>query len=246
MHIDITFDFRSDTPRPRNPDAPPRDPDTCSPTLRRYHKALWSKKVPKGGVLTLEEGHRGHYLYHWSEELGEFSLSSDAVVPSFSREQRMASVIEQIPPDDLRTFNSLGYTIGGMMLFPGNRINRKMELNSARGCHPRIKDRFDLTVECIRRHYCHEASPLGEVIQRYAGFFDLFRDFGGYVEYFLLQDLVSEDYSTVRFFAPFEDFGVTSPLPGSVDAYRDHRRLAMDFLEARNLRIAALNPLLSV
>ncbi len=245
MHIDITFDFRSDTPPPKDPDAPPNDPDTRSPTLRRYHKALWSKEVPKGGVLTLEEGHPGHYLYHWSEELGEFSLSSDAVVPSFSREPRMASVIEQIPPDDLRTFNSLGYTIGGMMLFPGNRINKKMELNSARGCHPRIKDRFDLTVECIRRHYCGEPSPLSEVIARYADFFTLFGDFRGYVEYFLLQDLVDDDCSAVRFHAPFEDFATTSPLLGSVDAYRDYRRLAMDFLEARNLRIAGLNPLLS-
>ena len=171
MQIDITFDFRSDTPPPRDPSGPPRDPDTSSPTLLRYHKFLWSKKLPSGVVFTLEEGHRGHYLHHWSEELGEFSLSSDAVVPSFSREPRMASIIEQIPPEDLRTFNSLGYTIGGMMLFPGNRINRKLELNSARGFHPQIKDRFDFTVECIRRHYCHETSPLGEVIQRYADFF---------------------------------------------------------------------------
>ncbi len=57
------------------------------------------------------------------------------------------------------------------------------------------------------------------------------------MEYLLLQDLVSSDFSSVRFFAPFEDFRVTSPLLGSVDAYRDYRRLAMDFIEARNLRI---------
>ena len=61
------------------------------------------------------------------------------------------------------------------------------------------------------------------------------------MEFFLLQDLVSEDCSAVRFFAPFEDFRVTSPLPGSVDAYRDYRQLAMDFIEARNLRIASLD-----
>ena len=36
-------------------------------------------------------------------------------------------------------------------LFPGNQIGRKMTINAARGCHPRINDRFDLTVECIRR-----------------------------------------------------------------------------------------------
>jgi hypothetical protein len=32
--IDITFDFRSDTP-------PGKDPDTWSPTLRSYHQLLW-------------------------------------------------------------------------------------------------------------------------------------------------------------------------------------------------------------
>jgi hypothetical protein len=97
--------------------------------------------------------------------------------------------------------------------------------------------RFDLTVECIRRHYCGEPSPLDEVLARYADFFGLFKSFQGYVEYFLLQDLVSDDCSAVRFSAPFEDFA-TSPLPGSVDAYRTYRQLAMDLIEARNLRIS--------
>jgi len=33
----------------------------------------------------------------------------------------------------------IGYTIGGMMVFPGNRLGRKMTINVARGFHPRIK-----------------------------------------------------------------------------------------------------------
>jgi len=40
--IDITFDFRSDTPG-----YPKKDPDALSPTLRRYHKLLWSKPLPR-------------------------------------------------------------------------------------------------------------------------------------------------------------------------------------------------------
>jgi hypothetical protein len=62
----------------------------------------------------------------------------------------------------------IGYTIGGMMLFPGNRIGRQMTINGARGFHPRIKDRFDLTVECIRRHYLNVDSPLSATLARYA------------------------------------------------------------------------------
>ena len=101
---------------------------------------------------------------------------------------------------------------------------------------PRIKDRFDLTVECIRRHYSNETSPLTDTLARYADFFRLFCDFRGYVEFFLLQDLVTEDCSAVRFFSPFDDFR-TSPLPGSVSEYLDYRQLAMSFIEARNRRI---------
>ena len=122
------------------------------------------------------------------------------------------------------------------MVFPGNCVDRKMTINGARGFHPRIKDRFDLTVECIRRHYCNEHSPLSDTLARYADFFGLFGHFGGYVEYFLPQDLVTEDCSAVRFFTPFANF-TASPLPGSVDAYRAYRQRAVDFIEARNRRI---------
>ena len=106
----------------------------------------------------------------------------------------------------------------------------------ARGFHPRIKDRFDLTVECIRRHYRDEWSPLHEVLGRYSAFFGLFGDFRGYVEFFLLQDLVTEDCSAVKFFTPFEDFTI-SPLPASIDAYRAYQQFAVRFIETRNYRI---------
>ena len=212
-----------------------KDPDVFSPTLRRYHKRLWSKPLPSGAVFELDDTSPHVYLHHRSE-LGEFFLSSDAVIPAFSREHRIARIINQIPVAEREAFNSKGYTIGGMMVFPGNRIGRKMTINGARGFHPRIKDRFDLTVECIRRHYLNERSPLSDTLARYADFFGLFGGFRGYVEFFLLQDLVSEDCSVVRFFMPFQDFS-TSPLPASMDAYRAYRQLAVDFIEARNHRI---------
>ena len=103
---------------------------------------------------------------------------------------------------------------------------------------PEIKDRFDLTVECIRRHYLDEPSPLSDTLARYADFFGLFGDFAGYVDFFLLQDLVDEATSTVKFFTPFEDF-TASPLPGTVDAYLGYRQRATEFIESRNRRIAA-------
>ena len=66
-----------------------------------------------------------------------------------------------------------------------------------RGCLGTIAGRFDLTLECIRRHYKGQPSPLGETLARYRDFFDLFKSFDGYVEFFLLQDLVTIDHATV-------------------------------------------------
>jgi hypothetical protein len=226
--IDTTFDFRSDAP-------PGKDPDSYSQTLRSYHKLLWSKPLPSGVVFELDDTTPGDYLHHRSES-GEFYLASDTAIPTFTREAKCSHIIEKIPVEELDAFNTMGYTMGGMMVFPANRIGRKMTINGARGFHPRIKDRFDLTVECIRRHYRNECSPLSAPLERYADFFRLFGDFRGYAEFFLLQDLVTADFSAVRFFTPFEDFKPW-PLPASVEAYRAYKQHAEDFIEARNNRI---------
>ena len=55
--VDINFDFNSDTP-------PRRDPDSHSPTLRRYHKILWSKLLPNGKIFELRDEKSGVYLFH--------------------------------------------------------------------------------------------------------------------------------------------------------------------------------------
>jgi hypothetical protein len=227
--IDIDFDFRSDTPQGK-------DPDALSPTLRRYHKLLWSKPLPSGVVFELADTTPGVYLHHRSQ-LGEFWLASDAVIPSFRKQAGISHILTQIP-EELAAFGRIGYTIGGMMIFPANRVRSKMTINGARGFHPRIKDRFDHTVECIRRHYANDTSPLSDPLARYADYFRLFGDFPGYVEFFLLQDLVTADGSAVKFFSPFEDFN-SSPVPDSMAAYLSYRKLATDFIEARNQRISA-------
>jgi hypothetical protein len=230
--IDITFDFRSDTP-------PGRDPDASSPTLRRYHQLLWSKRLPNGALFELDVTTPRTYLHHRSE-IGEFWLSSDSAIPSFSKHSRMAHIIEKIPEVEREEFIRIAYTIGGMIVFPANKVDGKMTINGARGVNGKIADRFDLTVECIRRHYLDEPSPLSDTLARYADFFGLFANFAGYVDFFHLQDLVDEFTATVKFFTPFEDFAA-SPRPGTLDAYFEYRERAIDFIESRNRRIAALD-----
>jgi len=226
--IDITFDFRSDTPLGK-------DPDALSPTLRSYHKFLWSKPLPNGVLFELDDTKSNVYLYHQSE-IGEFFLSSDSAIHTFSRWASMAHIINQLKQGEAEEFRRVGYSMGGMIIFPANRIEGKNTINVARGFHPLIKDRIDLTVECIRRYYKNEKSPLSEVLTRYADFFAIFGDFKGYVEFFLLQDLVTEDFSSIKFFITFEDFK-TPVVPKTLDAYLSYKHLTIKFTNERNQRI---------
>lgn len=227
--IDITFDFRAD--------AGGKDPDKYSPTLRRYHKLLWSKPLPSGQLFLLDDTTPRVYLHHRSG-LGEFFLSSDSVIPTFTRWNSLRSITGQFPEADNEAFRTIGHTIGGMMVFPGNRIDGKMTINGARGFNRTVADRMDLTLECIRRHYLGESNPLGDTLRRYSAFFALFGDFRGYADFFLLQDLVTDDYAAIKFFMPFDDFK-TSSVPTNIDTYKEYRRLTFEFIKARNRRIAS-------
>jgi hypothetical protein len=228
--IDIAFDLRTD--------ADGKDPDSHSPTLRRYHRLLWSKPLPSGACFDLSDTTPGVYLHH-SSTLGEFFLSSDSVMQTFTRWPALKPITEQLSESENEAFMTIGYTIGGMMVFPGNQIDRKQTINVARGFNRSISDRFDLTLECIRRHYSDLGSPLAVTLSRYTDFFALFGDFRGYVSFFLLDDLVTEDLS-VKFFMAFDDFRPPS-VPRDVRNYKEYRRRSIEFIEARNHRIKQLD-----
>ena len=235
--IDTNFAFYSDTPTGK-------DPDSYSPTLRRYHKLLWSKPLPNGFDFNLTDTTTKVYLHHKSE-LGEFFLSSDAIAHSYSRLKRMQHIINQIPSKEIDSFFSLSSTIGGYIIFPSNKVDNQMTINGARGFNPKILDRFDLTLECIRRHYFNEDNPLSDTLQRYNDFFSLFQNFQGYVDFFLLQDLVKDDYLSIKFCLPFVGFD-NPALPDNIQDYRLYKENMTDFVLARNQRILKVtsgNPL---
>ncbi len=231
MDIDITFLMSADSNG--------KDPDTHSKTLRGYQKFLWCEELPSGEVFRLEEGVAKRYLiFHGAS--GEQFLSSDSVGNSFShhKSKKMSSVLSQIDPSLLKEFRELNSTIGGFILFPENKIDGRATINGLRGLNHKIADRFDLTLECIRRHYLSVNSPLREVLERYENFFELFKDFRSYVDFFHLNDLVSADYSEVRFFIPSEPLFESSGLPTDVSGYLEYRANSMNFVRLRNLRIS--------
>ena len=148
----------------------------------------------------------------------------------------MRHIVDLFSEEENEAFRTIGYTIGGMMIFPGNRVDGKQTINGARGFNRKIADRIDLTLECVRRHYLYQDSPLADTLDRYHEFLVLFRNFSGCVKFFMLQDLVTANYSEVNFFMPFDNF-VSPSVPQHGEAYIGYRNSSIRFIHARNRRI---------
>ena len=224
--IDTNFDFQAEVNG--------RDSDRYSPTLQEYHRILWSKPLPSGQMFNLTKISNNR-LYHKSE-LGEFILSSDRAVPTFSTWKRLEQIIAQIPREQIDKFVHLSDSIGGIVIWPSNQINKMATINAERGFNKKIVDRLDLTIECIRRFYLGESSPLDALLTRYKDFFDIFGGFKEYIEFFLLQDAVSDDYTSVNIAVPFNNFA-SSPIPNDVGEYVKYMEATSHFIKMRNLRI---------
>ena len=233
MDIDASYDFRNDV-RPNN------DPDIHSEKLKLYHKILWSKLLPSGEDFLLDYSITGKYLSSKSS-VGEFELSSDSITHSYIGVKRMNSITKLVSDVDRDKILKTFYTIGGFIIFPSNKIDNKQTINGSRGFNSRIVDRFDLTLECIRRFYLGIESPLYETFSRYKDFFQLFDDFQGYAEFFLLQDIVTDDFSEVKFFLPFDDSFPSQPLPKDLNDYLIYIKNTSNFVVNRGNRMTLRN-----
>ena len=183
--------------------------------------------------MNLQTKKSGAYLYHNSEQ-GEFNLGSDAITHSYRNQTRKQWLVRQIPNEVNELFDT-GSTIGAYTLFPRNKIDNKFTINQARGINSLIDDRFDLTLECIRLFYLGQASPLYETFFRYKCFFELFDTFNGYVQFFLLDDLIDENHN-IKFYLPFDNFK-TKPSFANVEDYMTYKKRIMNFIRLRNERI---------
>ena len=228
--IDVWFDVRSDCPKPKPGSNKIPDPDNASPTLKAYHQLLWSKQLPNGEFMALETG-KGFYL-KWKD----FYLGGDSIIVSFMHARfKLRDLVKSSIPNYANyreQYLHRSYTIGGNIIFPQHRWS----MNQARGCSRKISDRWDLTLECIRRYYLGESTPLDSVFEKDAAFFDLFVDFKGYVDFFFFQDCVDENYN-VKFWldTPLWD---TYPMPKSLEEYHFWMKQEQGFLEKRAKRIA--------
>lgn len=220
--IDILFDFRTDSAG--------RDPDSASPTLKAYHQALWSKPLPNGQNLCLTTEDCSYLRW------GDMYFGSDSITASFRYERNkdlLTGIARAVPSfsDYIEDYLHKAYTIGGMIIFP----KHSGSINQSRGFNKRICDRWDLTLECIRRYYIGEPSPLDAVLKKDKAFFDLFVDFKGYVYFFFLQDCVDDNYNVkIWFDTPLFEI---NPMPRTVEEYCSWIDSQLDFVSSRGRSI---------
>ena len=217
--IDIHFDVQTDSKG--------KDPDSASPTLRAYHQLLWSKPLPNGQKMKL--GIEKNCL-KW----GDMWFGCDSITASFLHERfPLRKSVEQKDGfvEWKKDYWHKTYTIGGSIIFPMHRWS----MNQARGCSVKICDRWDLTLECIRRFYAGEPTPLDKVFETDREFFGLFVDFKGYVDFFLLQDCVDENYK-VKFALDTPRF-ISMPMPKNMEEYYKWIESQIDFVTKRGRRI---------
>lgn len=236
-----------DLDRDYTKDAAGKDPDKFSPSLNEHHRLLWQKLLPNGKLFLLETASdNGFLLVHKPASGEELYLSSDALghslfmdydKPSYARSFPHEEISKQLR-DVIDDFWRQQVGIAWYIIFPAFQKGGQT-INQARGVNPLICDRFDLTLECIRRYYDKEETknPLKETLNRYKDFFDLFVDFAGYVTFFFLQDLVETNGHSIKFWLPFDEFE-RSPLPQSPDEYRQYKENVCAFFAARRHRIS--------
>lgn len=219
------------------------DPDSRSATLRIYHQILWSRELPNGQKMVLEKGTMSDYL-KWNG----MRFASDSIFTQhrYKKCLHILQLLEkQIP--DYRKFVSdtlrLSYTIGGMIIFP----KMKGSMNQDRGTNPMIADRWDMTLECVKRYYenpqnceyCY--NPLWTTIKRNEEFFSLFVDFSGYINFFFLQDYLNSEMEVIRFFDDCMDkdgnFSKKYPLPQNTEEYLRNIAIQKEIVNKRNKRI---------
>ena len=105
--IDTTFDFTSDTPHYwdnvwqncEGLGCGSTDPDSKSPTLKNYHKLLWSKSLPNGEFLDLQKGETTNDYLIWKD----FNFGSDSIINVYLHNTRIKPFIEQIKTEIEKT-----------------------------------------------------------------------------------------------------------------------------------------------
>ncbi len=235
------------------------DIDTYSETLRKCQQCVYRRTLPNGELFDLQIGNNPEYDYlywfspnYYGNDLEKSRFASDSIV---NMQERYAPQEKEFIPDKnikhyknkLKKYVRAASTIGGEIIFPKHKY--PISVNMARGRNHKIKDRFDLTLECIRRFYekseSKRQSPLYDVLKADEKFFNLFKDFDNYVKFFYLDGSYVQG-GKIKFFIGgdmFEDgkdgfeHPEFSPFPKNTTEWNRLYRKQLKYLKKRNKQI---------
>jgi hypothetical protein len=243
--FDLSFDYETDMPARSKADA-----DCDSPRLRLDHELLWTKRLRSGVTFAPAAPRvRRHGYLIWTDQSGaQHWYGSDAITHSFTNwgsPKALAQAKAELTEEQRERYLSPSYTIASSTIWPV-RSNDRPTINEARGFGPTgrvLRDRIDLTLECIRRHYEGADNPLASVLSAYGDFFAMFDGFAEFTTFFHFQDLITQDSSAVHsLMRPGQV--LTQPdfereaTPSTVEEYVTYREATLDFITRRGNRMA--------
>ncbi len=231
------------------------DPDGKSESLKAKHQKIWSKELPNKEEMKLMVGKPSDltkdgkkFDLKWERKGKDIRYSSDTIFTCFIRSDQgdiFREVLDYLKGEQNYLVYIEGYlrecyrNIGSFTIFP--TFPKEHSINFVRGGgNEKIRDRFDLTLECIRRYYEAQESPLSSVLNFNREFLDLFENFTGYVDFFCLQDLVNGDYTHVRDLMRggfVNENSFENPFPQNVIEYKQWMENQLEFVQKRTKRI---------
>lgn len=201
------------------------DPDVNSYDLYEAHIRVWNiqhkkfniKNIKRNGrcrceIITEDEqvilGSDSIMSIYWHRTYGNMRYLMKEIKDCIEISEKHSEFCQDVKETNYKKFieNYLqqANTIGGFMLFPRHDCS----INQARGISDRIQDRFDLTLECIRRMYESgfptSSNPLFDMSKEDKEYFEMFGSFENYAKFFCLNksygikhNWVTEDCSAV-------------------------------------------------
>jgi hypothetical protein len=199
------------------------DPDATSKKLYEAHEFLCKLQgfkvsisedndyelVIDGKNIRLSSDSIMSIYWHWSGKRYPYKNMQEIIEKISSELQKKSEYNKRNIPfkEFIKSYLQKANTIGGFVVFPKHYLPT---VNTERGRSGKIRDRFDLTLECIRRayqygdFYCEDDNPLFGLPEEDKEFFRMFGSFENYAKFFCLNESydskhnwVTEDCSAV-------------------------------------------------
>lgn len=210
---------------------PNKDPDKYNDELGKAHCILWSSKNKLG-----ELGHSKYNRLSTTINGIEFIFTPDSITNSYYKNKTVSSFDDEVQ-QLIEEYKRKENTIGSSIIFPIRIDGQSIiwTMNRARGLSKKVHDRFDYSLECIKRYYDkNEDNPLLKAVEKSSKFFDTFDSFKEYVDFFFLNDLVDENYNVISF---TDTIDFDCAIPKTKESYIKYLKNTMTFVKKRDLRI---------